>query len=142
MIHKKIICGLCACNCILRAIFNETGELQRLEGDRESITGGFACIKGLSLAKISGGKSVWWSPLLKQTDGSFVPISLDEAFDRLAWQMNSIKNTGGFSVCFSQRSGRAYDGSFPFNGLFCQSLWFSELLRYWRHLQYVKTTGL
>ena len=106
MYHKKIICGLCACNCILKANFNENGELQRLEGDRGSITGGFACIKGLSLAKISENKNRLRSPLLKQTDGSFVPISLEEALDRLALQMSSIKSTWGASA-FAFHSGQA-----------------------------------
>ncbi len=106
MSDKKVICGLCACNCILKASFSEDGNLQSIKGDKDSIHGGFACIKGLSIKEIAKGNNRLTTPLLKQADGSFKPISIEEALDIIAYKMLEIKSDWGASS-FAIHSGQA-----------------------------------
>ncbi|MGI6553622.1 MAG: molybdopterin-containing oxidoreductase family protein [Bacillota bacterium] len=106
MMVKKVICGLCACNCILKAHCDKEGLLPNIKGDENSITGGFSCIKGRSIAKIARSKNRLQTPLLKKPSGEFVPITIDEALDRLAEEMLTIKKDFGPSA-FAFHSGQA-----------------------------------
>jgi anaerobic selenocysteine-containing dehydrogenase len=106
MQEKKLICGLCACNCILKAIINEDGSVKEVKGDPESITGGFACSKGRALTKIPKAKNRITEALVKQKDGSFKSVTMLEALELLAQKMLAIKQDFGASA-FAIHSGQA-----------------------------------
>ena len=106
MQEKKLICGLCACNCILKAIINEDGSVKEVKGDPESITGGFACSKGRALTKIPKAKNRITEALVKQKDGSFKSVTMLEALELLSKIL-------GLQLLLSTAAKLPYADNFP-----------------------------
>lgn len=96
MKEKVASCRICAGQCSLRFMLDETDRIIQIRGDKANpITRGYACIKGLTLhdAHYSSDRILY--PLKRQADGNFQRISLAAALDEIAASINSILDTDG-----------------------------------------------
>jgi anaerobic selenocysteine-containing dehydrogenase len=103
---KKTFCGICSSGCAVDAYVKE-GRLIKVKGTGENpVTKGLLCGKGRTNLKYVYHQERVRTPLLRKGEkGSddFIPISWDEALDRIADKLLKIKKEfGPESVVFFQ----------------------------------------
>ncbi|MDN5862521.1 MAG: molybdopterin-dependent oxidoreductase, partial [Salinisphaera sp.] len=89
-ITHKIFCGVCEGSCGLEATV-QGDEVLKLRPDPEHPNSkGFACSKGLAFGAVRDDPDRVLKPLKKQADGSFEPVSWDQALDEIGARLNAI----------------------------------------------------
>jgi anaerobic selenocysteine-containing dehydrogenase len=95
---KKSICSICGTGCGIDAYVKD-GRLLKVEGTKENPSNkGTLCTKGAANRQWVYHPDRLKTPLARTGEkgsGEFNPISWDEAFERIATQLNRIKNESG-----------------------------------------------
>ncbi len=102
---SKAPCRFCGTGCGVMVGVKD-GQVVATHGDMQhEVNRGLNCVKGYFLAKIMYGQDRLTTPLMRMRDGqyhkegSFTPVSWDQAFDEMAAQWKTrIKNKGPTSV--------------------------------------------
>lgn len=82
---RQTFCRICEAACALRAECDHTGQLLRLYPDREHpISCGFACAKGTRFLEVAHHPERVLSPLQRQVDGRYRPVSWATAMAQCA----------------------------------------------------------
>ena len=103
-------CGMCHGGCGV-LVYTRDGRITRLEGDRDSpLSKGALCAKGLAgLQQVYNPARIQY-PLIRtgtRGEGKWRRISWDEAFSRIAAQLNEIKGKfGAEAIAVGQGTGR------------------------------------
>lgn len=88
-------CILCSRNCGL-TVDIENGELTRIRGDKNHPTSkGYICQKAARLNHYQNHADRLCQPLQQQADGSFIPVSWDEALTDIAQRLLAIRQQHG-----------------------------------------------
>lgn len=98
-------CGYCGVGCQLR-VHVVDGEVATVEPEPHApANGGHACVKGRFGYGALRAKDRLRSPLIRQSDGSFVAVSWDEALDRVASEFLRVRELGpdAFALITSAR---------------------------------------
>lgn len=83
----------------------EDGRVQRLQGDRQHpVTRGFLCQRTNQFLRLQYGPDRVSQPLMRK-DGQHVPVSWDEALDRIAQELRRVVDEHGPEAVFHYRSG-------------------------------------
>lgn len=94
-VEKKIYCGICEASCGLVATV-QGDEILKLRGDPDHPQSeGFICPKGANFASIRNDPDRVLRPLQRQADGSFKPVSWDEALDDIGVRLRSLVKAHG-----------------------------------------------
>src|SRR6059036_3657055 len=89
-------CRICAGMCSLRLTRDAAGRVASARGDKANpLTRGYACIKGLQLPSAHASPDRLLHPLKRLSDGRFVRVGLDEAFDEIAERLRKLIDTHG-----------------------------------------------
>jgi anaerobic selenocysteine-containing dehydrogenase len=101
---KKSICSVCGFQCGVDAYVKD-GRLIKVEGTQENpMNRGILCVKGAANRQWVYNRERLQTPLLRKGakgSGEFASVSWDEALDRIAANLNTIKdNSGPESVVF------------------------------------------
>jgi anaerobic selenocysteine-containing dehydrogenase len=95
---KKTACSVCGMQCGIDAYVKDS-RLVKVEGTAENpLNRGILCVKGAANRQWVYNKDRLQTPLLRKGEkgsGEFVPISWDEALDRIASNLNGIKEESG-----------------------------------------------
>lgn len=95
MTTQTTACILCSRNCGL-TVEIENGKFIRIRGDdNHPLTKGYICQKAARLEHYQNHDDRLRQPLRRQADGSFEPVSWDEALDDIAERLVAIKNKHG-----------------------------------------------
>ena len=91
-IKHKSFCRICPGCCGMELTVDpDRGRIETIAGDHSHLqTMGFACIKGLVAEEAHHGPQRLLNPLKRNPDGSFTPISLEQAMDEIAEKVRSI----------------------------------------------------
>src|SRR3954451_3249089 len=90
-----VTCPLCEATCGLEVTLRD-GAVERVRGDADDVfSRGFLCPKGVSLKELHADPDRLRSPMRKQPDGSFAPVSWDEAFAEIDERLGAILADGG-----------------------------------------------
>src|SRR3954471_6321717 len=88
-------CPLCEAGCGLE-VTHDDGRVERIRGDADDVfSAGFLCPKGVSLSELHHAPDRLRTPMRKQPDGSFAPVSWDEAFAEIDERLTPILQAGG-----------------------------------------------
>src|SRR3954447_6959431 len=78
-----LTCPLCEATCGLEVTLRD-GAVERIRGDADDVfSKGFLCPKGVSIRAPRGAPARRREPMRKQPDGTFAPVSWDEAFEEI-----------------------------------------------------------
>jgi anaerobic selenocysteine-containing dehydrogenase len=95
---KKSACSVCGMQCGIDAYVKDS-RLVKVEGTAENpLNGGILCVKGAANRQWVYNKDRLQTPLLRKGErgsGEFVVISWDEALDKIASNLNRIKEESG-----------------------------------------------
>src|SRR3954465_9842976 len=90
-----LTCPLCEATCGLEVTLRD-GAVERIRGDAEDVfSKGFLCPKGVSLKELHEAPDRLGEPMRRQPDGSFAPVSWDEAFAEIDARLTPILEQGG-----------------------------------------------
>lgn len=103
----KSFCRICTGHCGVVATLDDRGRLTSIQGDKEdSQTQGFICSKGVDAVDSHNSDRRLLRPLKRQPDGTFTPISREQALDEIASQLaQSVEQYGPNSVAAYRGSG-------------------------------------
>jgi anaerobic selenocysteine-containing dehydrogenase len=91
-------CRICEPLCGLVATV-EDGELVKLRPDRDHpLSRGFACPKGIAMESVQNDGDRVLHPLRRTADGSFQPVSWEQALDDIGRRLRSVLDRGGGSA--------------------------------------------
>lgn len=91
MKQVRSFCRLCSGRCGLVLDIDGNGQIAGVKADRDhAMSQGYACIKGLQSGEIHNAPDRILHPLKQQSDGSFAPISLEQALDEIAAKLGEI----------------------------------------------------
>jgi anaerobic selenocysteine-containing dehydrogenase len=90
-------CPLCEATCGLALEIDEAaGTVTKVRGDAEDVfSHGFLCPKGVAIKELHDDPDRVRTPLLKQADGTFAPVSWEEAFAEIDRRLPAIIEAGG-----------------------------------------------
>lgn len=88
-------CSYCGVGCSLNANVKDGQVVNITPNPKGSANRGHTCVKGRFAHQFAHAKDRLTSPLLRQPDGSFAPISWDEALDLVARKFTEIKQKYG-----------------------------------------------
>jgi anaerobic selenocysteine-containing dehydrogenase len=90
-------CPLCEATCGLALEVDEAAHtVTKVRGDADDVfSHGFICPKGVSIKELHDDPDRVRTPLLKQPDGTFAPVSWDAAFAEIARRLPPILEAGG-----------------------------------------------
>jgi anaerobic selenocysteine-containing dehydrogenase len=89
-------CPLCEATCGLEIEVGEQGKIGKIRGDdRDVFSHGFLCPKGVSLRELHEDPDRIRTPLRRTADGSFEPVSWDEAFAEIDRRLMPIVQEHG-----------------------------------------------
>ncbi len=96
----------CYCTCGM-VVTLDGGRITRIDGDPlNTATGGHVCLKGISYARRVTTGARLLHPMKRQPDGSFAPVSWDDALDDIATRLDSLRRARGpESVLYYDASG-------------------------------------
>jgi anaerobic selenocysteine-containing dehydrogenase len=102
------VCVLCSHNCGLR-VDVEGGHITEVRADDGSpITHGYVCNKGFSIGHYVDHAQRLTQPLRRLPDGTFEPVSWDEASTEIARRLGAVKEAhGGRAIAFVGFGGQA-----------------------------------
>lgn len=93
---RRTFCRICEVACALHAESGDSGQLIRLQPDREHpVSRGFACAKGTRFLETAHHPERVLSPLQRQADGRYAAISWDAAMSRCAERLRPILDRYG-----------------------------------------------
>ncbi len=100
-------CILCSRNCGLRVEI-EDNRFKKIKGDKEHpFSQGYICQKAARLEHYQNHDDRLTTPLQRQSDGSFKPVSWDEALDDIAQRLVAIRDQhGGNAFAFLGGGGQ------------------------------------
>ncbi len=109
---KKSFCRFCHAFCAIE-VDVEDNKVVEIRGDKsDPIYGGYTCIKGRHLPEQHNHPDRLRSSLKRMPDGSFQPISSEQAMDEIAEKLRGIIDEHG------PRSVASYNGTYAFcNGI-------------------------
>jgi anaerobic selenocysteine-containing dehydrogenase len=116
-------CRLCAGRCGLEVDVEPAGDagserIVSIRGDHaHPMTSGYACIKGLQAGELHRGDSRLVQPLERQPDGSFKPLAIELALDRIAARLQDISGQHGADAIATFRGTQHYNNSTAFHML-------------------------
>ncbi len=88
-------CTVCAMNCGLEVKVADN-LITKVRGDKSNpFSQGYTCSKGLTIGKLVDHKQRVKTPLKRMDDGSYAPISWDQAVSEIAEKMNGIIDSHG-----------------------------------------------
>src|SRR3954465_5792797 len=94
-----LTCPLCEATCGLEVTLRD-GAVERIRGDAEDVfSKGFLCPKGVSLSELHEAPARLREPMRKQPDGTFAPVSWDEAFAEIDARLTPLLEAGGGGAC-------------------------------------------
>ncbi|MCX7061075.1 MAG: molybdopterin-dependent oxidoreductase [Gammaproteobacteria bacterium] len=104
---EKTACILCSRNCGL-VVEIDDGRIVKVKGDEAHPTSkGYLCQKAARLDHYQNHDDRLRQPLKRQDDGSYVPVSWDEALDDIAKRLTAIRdNHGGDAFAFVGGGGQ------------------------------------
>lgn len=104
---RRTLCSRdCPDTCSIEATIDDNGKVVSLRGDKSHpFTRGFLCYRTTLFPALQNSPERLTTPLLRGSDGSFNPISWDEALDLCAQKLTAIKNESGAAAIFHYRSG-------------------------------------
>jgi anaerobic selenocysteine-containing dehydrogenase len=90
-------CPLCEATCGLALDVDEAaGTVTKVRGDADDVfSHGFLCPKGVAIKELHDDPDRVRTPLLKQPDGRFAPVSWDEAFAEIDRRLPAVVAAGG-----------------------------------------------
>ena len=89
------VCVLCSHNCGIRVDVKD-GQIAAVRADdRNPITQGYICNKGVTVAKYAHHNQRNHAPMRRRSDGTFEEISWSTAIDEIATKLNQIRNEHG-----------------------------------------------
>ena len=92
---RTTFCRICESLCGMVADV-EDGRLVRLRPDKEHpMSAGFACQKGIAFTEVVNDPDRVTAPMRRQSDGSFLEVSWDEAMDDIAKRLSAIHRRHG-----------------------------------------------
>ncbi len=93
--EHKSACILCSRNCGITVTVDK-GAIIKVKGDPDHpTTKGYICQKAARLTHYQDNADRLSTPLKRTTDGSYEPISWDQALSEIAAKMNSVRNRHG-----------------------------------------------
>jgi anaerobic selenocysteine-containing dehydrogenase len=100
-------CILCSRNCGLSVEIEDNG-FKKIKGDKDHpLTQGYICQKAARLEHYQNHADRLTSPLQRQSDGSFKPVSWDLALDDIAARLTGIRDQhGGDAFAFVGGGGQ------------------------------------
>lgn len=107
---RKSFCRFCHAYCAVDVDVDvEENRIVAVRGDRDNpMFGGYTCIKGRNLAAAHNHPERLRSSMKRLPDGSFVPISSEQAIDEIAEKLRSIVAESG------PRAVATYNGTYAF----------------------------
>jgi len=116
--QAKTFCRLCSGRCGLLLSLADDDSIVDIRGDHDHpLTQGYACIKGLKAAEIHNAPQRLLQPLEKQPDGSFKPLALELALDRIAHRLSEIVSNHGPDALGLYRGTQHYTNTSAFHML-------------------------
>ncbi len=112
-------CRLCSGRCgLLVDVDPQSDRVLRIRGDHEHpMTAGYACIKGLEAGELHQGPSRLRQALERQPDGTFRPVPVATALDRIAARLGGIIRDHGADALATFRGTQHYMNSTAFHML-------------------------
>ncbi len=95
MADHRIWCGVCEATCGLVATVEQDRITKIRPDDDHPNSEGFACPKGILFPKVLEDPDRLLQPQKRQADGTFAPVSWDEAMDDIGRRLNGIVATHG-----------------------------------------------
>src|SRR3954453_19651512 len=90
-----LTCPLCEATCGLEVTLRD-GAVERIRGDADDVfSKGFLCPKGVSLKELHEDPDRLRKPMRRRPDGTFAPVSWDEAFAEIDERLTPILEQGG-----------------------------------------------
>lgn len=107
-IKKSTACILCSLNCGITVELDEKGDFKKIIGDKgHPYSKGYMCQKATRLGFYAAQPRPE-SPLKRMPDGSYEPISWDQAFKEIGEKLVHIRDTyGGTSIAYCGGGGQA-----------------------------------
>lgn len=107
MTTKSTACILCSRNCGL-TVEIDNGQFTKIKGDvNHPMTQGYICQKAARLEHYQNHADRLQHPLKRMPDGSFTPVSWEQALTEIADQLTSIRDThGGDAFAFVGGGGQ------------------------------------
>lgn len=104
---RKTVCSRdCPDACSIEATIDNNGKVVSLRGDKNHpFTRGFLCYRTTLFPALQNSPDRLTSPLLRESDGTFRPISWDQALNLCAQKLSAIKKESGAAAIFHYRSG-------------------------------------
>ncbi|MFC5181340.1 molybdopterin-dependent oxidoreductase [Actinomadura harenae] len=92
-------CRICEPLCGLTATV-EDGVVAAIRADRaHPLSRGFACPKGIAMTEVQNDPDRVVRPLRRRADGTFEPVTWDDALGDIAWRLNALRREhGGDSI--------------------------------------------
>ncbi len=101
------VCVLCSHNCGVRVDVSD-GRITAVRPDETSLTEGYICNKGASIPLTVNHAQRVQQPLRRCADGSFEPISWEQAVEEIAARLTVIREeSGGNAIGFVGGGGQA-----------------------------------
>ncbi|MEM1113746.1 MAG: molybdopterin-dependent oxidoreductase [Pseudomonadota bacterium] len=102
-------CRMCMGHCGVVVTTDDAGRLTDVRGDHDDPqTQGYACFKGMKATEAHNSPDRILQPLKKQPDGSFAPISAEQALDEIAGRMQRIMNEHGPEAIGGYKGGGGF----------------------------------
>lgn len=106
---KKSFCRLCHAFCAVEVDVEDNRRVVAVRGDKENpIFGGYTCIKGRNMHEQHHHPERLRTALKRQPDGSFTPISSEQAMDEIAEKLKVIIAEHG------PRAVATYNGTYAY----------------------------
>lgn len=111
MVTRKAqsFCRLCMGHCGVRVSVDEDDRVVSIDADRDDpFTLGYACFKGLQSGAAHNSPDRIVRPLKRQPDGSFEPISIEQALDEIAARLQPVLKHHGPAAIGGYKGGGAF----------------------------------
>ena len=111
MREVKSFCRFCIPFCGVRLTLDDDGHMIEVRGDKKDMmTQGYACIKGLQAPASYSAPDRILQTLKRTDDGSFKPISLEQALDEIAEKLRGlVDGYGPESIGLFQGAGGLFN---------------------------------
>jgi len=125
MKQARSFCRICNAHCGMLLSIDDAGHIVDIRGDPDQpMNKGYACFKGLQAEEAHHGPARLLKPLKRQANGSFAPISLEQAFDEIAERLaRIIAKEGAQAVAlFNGNGGTPNSSGYPMTHAFLAAL--------------------
>ncbi len=117
--HEKItFCRMCMGHCGVVVTLDEDEHLLDIRGDHDDPqTMGYACFKGMKAVEAHNSSERILTPLKRMPDGSFKPVSREQALDEIAQKIQHISDRDGAEAIAGYKGGGGFFTSTSVNML-------------------------